>query len=88
MGLKKVQKQGGNEITQEDYSTREKSLSETSFQLGMGLKIVQKQDRDERTQEEYVTSAVHFLRRSVSLLVFFHLCLVFCTFFGPSLTVK
>ena len=35
----------------------EKSLCETSFQVGMDLKKVQKQGRDGRTQEDYPTSA-------------------------------
>ena len=52
MSLKKVQKQGRDERTQEDYPYICKKYTAD----------VQKQGRDEKTQEDYPTFAAYFLQ--------------------------
>ena len=64
--------------------SREKSFSNTSFQLRTKLKKGQKQGRDDRAQEDYLTSAVHFCRCLVVFLCSF-ISSLFRSFFSSIL---
>ena len=69
--------------------TREKSFSETSFELRIELKKGQKQGRDETMQEDYRTSAKIHIRCQVVFLRSF-ISTLFLSFFSapPSTEMK